>query len=74
MEWEREILRLKDDFINIWTLKCRHSQYKRITLGSGLQFKSFLKKCQDAAVLFDKMYHICLKSLIDCMWILLLKY
>ena len=22
----------------------------------------------------DKMYHICLKTLIDCMWILLLKY
>ena len=33
---------------------------------SGLQFKSF-KKCQDTAVLFDKMYRICLKSLIDCM-------
>ena len=36
--------------------------------------KVFLKKCQDAVVLFDKMYHICLKSIIDCMWILLLKY
>ena len=72
--FSRRLLGLKDDFINIWTLSRRQININAWHLGSGLQFKSFYKKCQDTAVLFDKMYHICLKSLIDCMWILLLKY
>ena len=53
------------------------SLFMRGRMGENLKISIFFnppdynlspfKKFQDAGVLFDKMYHMCLKSLVECM-------